>query len=85
MSKLLPNTLVRSITIPARNRLQARAAPFLQFLSRVFRVMDQEVRAARQLHQPRIDLLAIGTIIFLRRLPRPLSMGRANNMATCST
>ena len=35
------------------------SAPFLQFLSRVLRVMDQQVRAARQLHQPRIDLLAM--------------------------
>jgi hypothetical protein len=34
-------------------------APFLQFLGRILRVMDQQVRAARQLHQPRIDLLAI--------------------------
>lgn len=35
------------------------SAPFLQFLSRVLRVMDQQVRTARQLHQPRIDLLAM--------------------------
>ena len=35
------------------------SAPFLQFLCRVLRVMDQQVRAARQLHQPRIDLLAM--------------------------
>src|SRR5436309_4831610 len=35
------------------------SAPFLQFLGRVLRVMDQQVRAARQLHQPRIDLLAM--------------------------
>src|SRR5439155_10230585 len=35
------------------------SAPFLQFLSRVLRVMDQQVRAACQLHQPRIDLLAM--------------------------
>src|SRR4030095_7178531 len=34
-------------------------APFLQFLGGVLRVMDQEVRAARQFHQPRIDLLAM--------------------------
>src|SRR6266700_4862645 len=35
------------------------SAPFLQFLGRVLRVMDQQVRAARQLHQPGIDLLAM--------------------------
>ena len=35
------------------------AAPFLQFLGRVLRVMDQQIRAAGQLHQPRIDLLAV--------------------------
>ena len=35
------------------------SAPFLQFLGRVLRVMNQQVRAARQLHQPRIDLLAM--------------------------
>jgi hypothetical protein len=35
------------------------SAPFLQFLGRVLRVMDQQVGAARQLHQPRIDLLAM--------------------------
>ena len=35
------------------------SAPFLQFLGRVLRIMDQEVRAARQFHQPRIDLLAM--------------------------
>src|SRR6266446_4045574 len=35
------------------------SAPFLQFLGRILRVMDQQVRAARQLHQPRIDLLAM--------------------------
>src|SRR5258708_28641087 len=35
------------------------SAPFLQFLGRVLRVMDQQVRAARQLHQPRINLLAM--------------------------
>jgi hypothetical protein len=35
------------------------SAPFLQFLGRVLRVMDQQVRAACQLHQPRIDLLAM--------------------------
>jgi hypothetical protein len=35
------------------------SAPFLQFLSRVLRVMDQSVRALRQFHQSRIDLLAI--------------------------
>jgi hypothetical protein len=35
------------------------SAPFLQFLGRVLRVMDQQVRAPRQLHQPRIDLLAV--------------------------
>jgi hypothetical protein len=34
-------------------------APFLQFLGSVLRVMNQQVRAARQLHQPRIDLLAM--------------------------
>jgi len=34
-------------------------APFLQFLSRVLRVMDQQVRAARQLHQPLINLVAM--------------------------
>ena len=37
----------------------APSAPFLQFLSRVLRVMDQQIGAARQLHQPRIDLLAM--------------------------
>lgn len=35
------------------------SAPLLQFLGRVLRVMDQQVRAARQFHQPRIDLLAM--------------------------
>src|SRR6266481_1691249 len=35
------------------------AAFFLQFLGRVLRVMDQQVRATRQLHQPRIDLLSM--------------------------
>ena len=35
------------------------SAPFLQFLGRVLRVMDQSVRALRQFHQSRIDLLAI--------------------------
>jgi hypothetical protein len=35
------------------------SAPFLQFFGRVLRVVDQQVRAARQLHQPRIDLLAM--------------------------
>ena len=35
------------------------SAPFLQFLGRVLRVMDQPVRALRQFHQPRIDLLAM--------------------------
>ena len=35
------------------------AASFLQFLGRVLRVMNQQVRAARQLHQPLIDLLAM--------------------------
>jgi hypothetical protein len=35
------------------------SAPFLQFLGRVLRVMNQQLRAARQLHQPRIDLLAM--------------------------
>jgi hypothetical protein len=35
------------------------SAPFLQFLGSVLRVMDQQVRIARQLHQPRIDLLAM--------------------------
>ena len=35
------------------------SAPFLQFLGRVLRVVDQQVRIARQLHQPRIDLLAM--------------------------
>ncbi len=35
------------------------SAPFLQFLGCVLRVMDQQVRIARQLHQPRIDLLAM--------------------------
>src|SRR5213080_4870933 len=35
------------------------SAPFLQFLGRVLSVMDQQVRAACQLHQPRIDLLAM--------------------------
>ncbi len=35
------------------------SAPFLQFLGRVLRVMDQQVRALRQLHQPRINLLAV--------------------------
>ena len=35
------------------------SAPFLQFLGRVLRVMDQQVRIARQLHQPRINLLAM--------------------------
>ena len=33
------------------------SAPFLQFLGGVLRVMDQQVRPARQLHEPRIDLL----------------------------
>ena len=35
------------------------SAPFLQFFGGVLRVVDQQVRAARQLHQPRIDLLAM--------------------------
>ena len=35
------------------------SAPFLQFLSRVLRVMDQQVRVPRQLDQPRINLLAV--------------------------
>ena len=35
------------------------SAPFLQFLGRVLRVMDQQVRALRQLHQPRINLFAM--------------------------
>ena len=35
------------------------STPFLQFLGRVLRVMNQQVRATRQLHQPRIDLLAM--------------------------
>src|SRR6266481_4329623 len=35
------------------------SAPFLQFLGRVLSVMDQQVRAARQLDQSRIDLLAM--------------------------
>src|SRR5262249_47255271 len=35
------------------------SSPFLQFLSRVLRVMDQQVRSARQLHQARINLLAV--------------------------
>jgi len=35
------------------------SAPFLQFLGRVLSVMDQQVRAARQLNQQRIDLLAM--------------------------
>jgi hypothetical protein len=35
------------------------STPFLQFLGRVLRVMDQQVRAARQFHQLRIDLLAM--------------------------
>ena len=35
------------------------SAPFLQFLGRVLRVMDQQVRALRQFHQPRINLLAV--------------------------
>jgi len=35
------------------------AAPFLQFLGRVLRVVDQQVRAARQLHQSLINLLAV--------------------------
>lgn len=34
-------------------------APFLQLLGRVLRVMDEQVRAARQLDQPLIDLLAV--------------------------
>jgi hypothetical protein len=37
----------------------APSAPFLQFLGRVLRVIDQPFRALRQFHQPRIDLLAI--------------------------
>ena len=35
------------------------SAPFLQFLGGVLRVMDQQIRAARQLHEPGIDLLAM--------------------------
>jgi hypothetical protein len=35
------------------------SAPFLQFLGRVLGVVDQQVRALRQLHQPRINLLAV--------------------------
>src|SRR6476620_12598159 len=35
------------------------SAPFEQFLGSVLRVMDQQVRAACQLHQLRIDLLAM--------------------------
>jgi len=35
------------------------SAPFLQFLGRVLRVVDQQVRASRQLYQPRINLLAV--------------------------
>jgi hypothetical protein len=35
------------------------SAPFLQFFGRVLRVMDQQVRVARQVHQPRIDLFAM--------------------------
>jgi len=35
------------------------SAPFLQFLCRVLRVMDEQVCTVRQLHQPLIDLLAM--------------------------
>src|SRR5262249_22351950 len=35
------------------------SAPLLQFLRRILRVMDQQVRAPGQLDQPRIDLLAM--------------------------
>jgi hypothetical protein len=35
------------------------SAPFLQFLGRVLSVVNQQVRATRQLHQSRIDLLAM--------------------------
>ena len=35
------------------------SAPFLQFLGRVLRVMDQQIRAARQFHQPGINLVAV--------------------------
>jgi hypothetical protein len=35
------------------------AASFLQFLGRVLRVMDQQVSAPRQFHQPHINLLAV--------------------------
>src|SRR5262249_52360887 len=35
------------------------SAPFLQLFGRVLRVMHQQIRAARQLHQPQIDLLAM--------------------------
>src|SRR2546430_10687489 len=38
------------------------SAPFLQFLGRVLSVMHQQVRSARQLHQQRIDPLAMLTI-----------------------
>ena len=37
----------------------APTAPFLKFLGRVLRVMDQQVSAARQLHQSLINLLAM--------------------------
>src|SRR5439155_24586044 len=35
------------------------SAPFLQFLRRILRIVDQQVRTPRQLHQPRIDLLTM--------------------------
>ena len=35
------------------------SAPFLQFLGRVLRVMNQQIRVARQPHQPRIDRFAM--------------------------
>ena len=35
------------------------SAPFLQFLGSVLGVVDQQVRALRQFHQPRINLLAV--------------------------
>src|SRR5204863_9913013 len=35
------------------------SAPFLQFLGRVLRVMNQQVRAPRQLHESPINLLAM--------------------------
>jgi hypothetical protein len=35
------------------------SAPFLQFLGRVLRVMDQQIGTARQVHQMRINLIAM--------------------------